>query len=524
MLTPAEAWALRRALAGKDWTEAQGAISRIIDAQAHNAREHRDADLLSRFFGVEMMTEILSANPDSPCPGAPRIDDYSVPELPAYARLTAAQERIASEAGRWERDFTAWAGRAANETPLSFHRAAGLALAGVAIGRRLYIPTHWGEDVHPNLYVMIIAISTFYHKTTSLRLAERMLRRTMPYMHLPEPGSPENLLLQISGAESLLDGMREEDRARYRRGITHFAAQRLIIRDEMSGLFKSMGKDYMAGMKERLMQLYDAPDELPMSTNSKGIVIIRDGALNILGTTTPASLGCAVTSVDWRDGTLARFCLITPEPGYEDRPPAAGREPSDALEAAISKLHSSLPEPTLGGEGDRPRSERWAIDVQPYKHFINYAKALRAMTAEYTGLDDRLRALYGRHPTKALKIAIILAALDWITDGNQDRPHICEPHWFRAQQIAEEWRASAHRCLKEMSTSAFNEAEVRVRYILGRFPQGITRMDLYRKSDLSARQLDDVLAALIEAGEVEEKVLATRGRMAKLYRWAREDD
>jgi hypothetical protein len=524
MLTPAEAWALRRALMGKDWKEAQGAISRVVDTLAGNAAQHRDVNQLSAFFGADLMAEIFHANPDGPCPGAPQGDDFNVPDLPAYARLSTSQEKLAGEAGQWERDFTAWAGRTANETPLSFHRIAGLAIAGVAIGRRLYVATHYGEDVHPNLYVMIVAISTYYHKTTSLRLAERLLRRAMPYMHLPEPGSPENLLLQISGAESLLDGMREQDKDKYRRGITHFAAQRLIIRDEMSGLFKAMGKDYMAGMKERLMQLYDAPDELLMSSNSKGIVVIKDAALSILGTTTPASLASAVTGVDWRDGNMARFCLVTPEPDYTDRPPSDGREACADLEAVILRLHTSLPEPVPASEGDGRKSERWALEVKAYKHFQTYTKALRSMTSEKANLDDRLRGFYGRHPTKTLKIATILAGLDWATEGCKARPVISEAHWFRAQQIAEELRASAHRCLKEMTTSAFNEAEVKVRYILGRFPQGISRADLYRRSDLPAKALDDVMGALIEAGEVEEKATPTRGRMAKVYQWAKESD
>lgn len=524
MLTPAESWALRRALAGKDWKDAQGTISRVIDTQACNAAAHRDADLLGKFFGPEMMAEIFAANPDAPCPGAPRIGDFDVPDLPAYARLSSTQEKLATEAGQWERDFTAWAGRAANETPLSFHRAAGLAIAGVAIGRRCYIATHYGEDVHPNLYVMIVAISTYYHKTTSLRLAERLLRRTMPYMHLPEPGSPENLILQISGAESLLEGMRESDKDRYRRGITHFAAQRLIVRDEMSGLFKAMGKDYMAGMKERLMQLYDAPDELLMSSNAKGIVVIKDAALSMLGTTTPASLASSVSGVDWRDGNMARFCLVTPEADYADRPAGDGREECAGLEAVLRRLHMTLPEPVPASEGDGRKSERWELVVKPYRHFQSYAKAMRMMTGEKADLDDRLRGFYGRHPTKALKISIILSALDWASDGCKGRPVVTEAHWFRAQQIAEEMRASAHRCLKEMSTSAFNEAEVRVRSLLARFPSGITRMDLLRRSDLLAKALDEVLGALIEAGEVEEKAQATRGRMSKVYRWAKDDD
>jgi hypothetical protein len=382
----------------------------------------------------------------------------------------------------------------------------------------VYAPTHWGEDVHPNFYVMIVAISTYFHKTTSLRLVEKMLQRTMPHMHLPEPGSPENLLAQLAGNLDLLENMHTRDKDRYRKGLTRFAGQRLIIRDELSGLFRSMGKDYMAGMKERIMQMYDGSDELPVSTNTKGILIVKETALSIVGTTTPAGLSAAVTADDWRDGSLARFVLITPEPDFKDRPIDGSDERPDALDAVIRNLHTKLPEPPdFTSSEDRP--ERWAITIHPYQHFLAYSKAMRSMTASGTGLDDRLRALYGRHPVKALKVAITLAALDWAQAGSIGRPEVENRHWFRAQQIAEAWRASAHRCLKDLSMSSYAEAEMRVRNYLARFPEGATRTQLLKGTDLAKRTMDEVIETLVEAGEIDVLQRKTNGRTAHVFKW-----
>ena len=55
--------------------------------------------------------------------------------------------------------------------PLAFHQGAGLWLAALAIGRRLYIHTPWGQRVFPNLYVMLVAVSTYYRKSAGLSLA-----------------------------------------------------------------------------------------------------------------------------------------------------------------------------------------------------------------------------------------------------------------------------------------------------------------------------------------------------------------
>jgi predicted helicase len=47
-----------------------------------------------------------------------------------------------------------------------------------------------------------------------------------------------------------------------------------------------------------------------------------------------------------------------------------------------------------------------------------YEQALRSMTAPSSSLDDRLRAIYGRLHVQAIKVAILLAALDWADSGD----------------------------------------------------------------------------------------------------------
>lgn len=529
-LSAIELYAMRAALAGDHSKWHDLPFNGMIRYTCENLERAGASGLqaaqraISYLFDSETVIALNQIDLDSPPPAAPTVkrpsDDIAVPALPANVALTTDQERLATEAGNWEREYTAWAGRQANETPLNFHQLGGLILGGVAIGRRLYVGTDWGEDVHPNLYGMIVAISTYYHKTTSLRLAQGMLRRTMPHMQLPDPGSPENFMRQLAGDCSLLDGLRPADKMRYMRGMP-FAGQRVIFRDELSGLFRSMSKDYMAGMKESIMKMFDGDEEIPLSSNTRGTTVVHDIALSIFGTTTPAGLSCAVTNVDWRDGNMARFCLIAPPPDYHDRP-RHKRESSDRLDAILRTLHERLPmPPALDSMGELPKMERWSLIVKPYEQFSAYSETIRAMTAPGENLDDRLRPLYGRHPVKALKVAIILAALDWAENGCKERPIVQEPHWYRAQQIAEEWRASAHRVLKDMTTSEYNEAETKVRLALARDDSnGMTKTALLKITDLRVRDLDEVLGTLIDAGEIEEvDQKSTGGRRARVYRW-----
>ncbi|MFN8531559.1 MAG: hypothetical protein U0670_23390 [Anaerolineae bacterium] len=71
--------------------------------------------------------------------------------------------------------------------------------------------------------------------------------------------------------------------------------RRGLLKDEVSGLFGAINKrDYMVGMKDLLMELYDCPDYFDKDTQT-GLNVVENAALSILGVTTPASLGSAIS-------------------------------------------------------------------------------------------------------------------------------------------------------------------------------------------------------------------------------------
>jgi hypothetical protein len=68
-------------------------------------------------------------------------------------------------------------------------------------------------------------------------------------MLMPQPGSLESFMSMLGGIlpPNFAD-IPQLDRARLEKG-NRYAAQRGLLRDELSGLFKSIGRDYMAGLK-----------------------------------------------------------------------------------------------------------------------------------------------------------------------------------------------------------------------------------------------------------------------------------
>jgi len=182
-LTPQDAYVLARAIVGLLYdgvplSPLTGLLLAHLDPQMPD-----DLQILRRVLGQQLMLEVLRVDPDAAPPEAPfrNTDLNIVPDLPEDARLTEAQIKEASSVGTWLDDYVRWAGTAANETPLNFHIGAGLYLAAIAVGRRLYIQTPWRQQVFSNLDIMIVAVSTYYRKSVGLSLANEVARPTHDY-------------------------------------------------------------------------------------------------------------------------------------------------------------------------------------------------------------------------------------------------------------------------------------------------------------------------------------------------------
>jgi len=522
-LSPQDAYGLARALVGMSWDSLQlspavGLLLAHLDPTVPD-----DLRFLRKVLGQELLRAVLAVDPNAPPPPLPQraADLNIVQELPASAKLTDVQLQQAAGVGKWLNDYIRWAGSSANETPLAFHLGAGLYLAAIAVGRRLYIHTPWRQQVFPNLYLMVVAVSTYYRKSAGLSLASEVARLAIPHMLMPQPGSPENFMSMLGGIlpPNFAD-IPQLDRARLEKG-NRYAAQRGLLRDELSGLFKSMGRDYMAGLKELIMTLYDCPPYLDSNTNNKGLVVIRDAALSILGAATPAELSSALSSSDWFNGNLARFGLLTPEPDYKERPaPGDSQTPSD-LANRLRRLHERLPEPPMPDAlGEKKTSEAWSLSADIWIACHAYEQALRAMTAPSSSLDDRLRAVYGRLHVQAIKVATLLAAMDWADEeGGLPHPKVTAAHWYRAQQIVEDWRASAHRLLADLGENEEGRLENRILSFLRACGGVATVRDIYRALRSARKPVIEALRALEEDGCIERVELPPKpGVKSEAYR------
>jgi hypothetical protein len=285
----------------------------------------------------------------------------------------------------WLNQYVTWASRVGNQTPITFHQAAGIWLLSVAIGRRLYVEAPWGIKLYSNTYMMMVADTTFYRKTTAYKLAETVIRDAIPHMLMPTPGSPERFQEALAGRmPSNYKELSYEQQELLSKGRA-FAAQRGLFKDEIAGLFGAFNrKDYMAGMKDLIMEMYDCPDYSDKDTQT-GLTIVKDAAPSILGVTTPTGLAGAITDADWQNGLLPRFLLLTPEPNYVERPTLKKYEkPPAELVAGLQQLYERLPMPKQEGDG-WASPEALRVDAECWDEVEKYSSRLPALRFEAVG-------------------------------------------------------------------------------------------------------------------------------------------
>jgi predicted transcriptional regulator len=466
------------------------------------------------------MTSIVNRY-QQPKPPRQRVEVH-VPPLPAEAALTDAEAAAAEQIGRLLDVFMTWATRRAALTPSLFLEAAYLWLVSVAVARRACIQIG-GTRYFSRLWVLWVAITTRYAKSTGLMAVHDVVERAFPHMLIPNQSTPEALIAALAGrVPDNLDSLPEVDRQRIQAGLK-FAAQRGLLIDEASSLLGASRKDYMHGLVELLLQTYDMKERLEFATKGQGLLIIRKPGLSILGATTPMAMARYVSLDQWETGETARYALLCPE-NQPDQvvgfigDESVSYEPPSELVTGLKQLHEWLPDPPDPHQPDSPEKLLYArITPDALRRLDTYHKALQNMIGD--DLDTRLHGNYGRLPAIAMTVALNLALSDWVYQAHGNRPTIQVGHAARAQQIVERWRASVHRLLPTLDETADSRGQARIVALLRNSP-GMTARELSRYCGMKTRDMNNALAVLLESGEItyHEHTPPNGGRPTRLYR------
>jgi hypothetical protein len=236
-----------------------------------------------------------------------------VPALPGEALLPeAVADDGAAARAVWLEPYLAAAGALSPRTPRALHEAAGVFALATAIARRAYVQVG-GKKLYPAFFLCFVERSTLYSKTGGLDVLRLLLDAAgLRDLLLPASFTPQALVADL--ALHVPPAVREGgagEQARWLERHRH-GAQRAIVRDELAGLFEDCTRDYNAGLLPLLLKLDGAPELVdPDLTLSRGLVEVRDVAVNLIGATTPAAFRPhAAQPYHWENGLFGRFVLL----------------------------------------------------------------------------------------------------------------------------------------------------------------------------------------------------------------------
>ncbi|MCH7823390.1 MAG: DUF3987 domain-containing protein [Acidobacteria bacterium] len=355
------------------------------------------------------------------------------------------------------RRYIEWA-EPVTDAPIEFHVASSLALAGTVAGRKIWLDRGHGR-LYPNVWVLILAPSSFYRKSTAISQAEHLLwdYRDGVYL-LPNEASPEKFL----------DNLKSQPTGLFRH-------------KEFAALLAQFDRSYMMGFKELLTELYDCPRRYTRTLRREEVVV-ENPCLSILAASTFDWLLEKTKAGDIRGGFFSRFLYFAPR--LKSKRLAFPLPGDEGLENRIANEICLLD----GMEGE----VRLADDARDYyeRWIFNHEDELDGH--EHAGM---LSGFYTRYADYALKFAMLYAA-------TADRSLIVSrERVIQAIELVEFLKATIRRLVTEDFT--FSWYDKHRKRVLDQIRRSGGRMEyspLLKNLHLPANQVGQILGTMCDDG------------------------
>jgi hypothetical protein len=371
------------------------------------------------------------------------------------------------------------------------------------------------KNIYPNIYVLIVAHSTLYAKTTAFDIARDVLEKAnLSRLTLPVGITPQSLISELTNRkpEKFSDWEMEDQNNWHEE--RNFSAQRAWLMDEASSLLDAFDQKITAELLIHVLKLYDCPDKLTAaSTIARGRETIRWSYLTICGPTTPAAMRIHLNNkTRWGDGLFARFLFITPDtPPIKVFYPRELEIPEELFEPLREMAIERLPfrKYTDFEMTKMPSPEAIKIELEDgvEERWKEYHGGLWQLMKD-RAVPEKLFSNYGRFHVNAIKVAMQLAAIDWSIQHLAGNIKVSLLHWWRAQTIIEGYRASLHRMIEDANRP--DEDENLERKILRRLkvaPEGLTIREisivLHMTDNLKRIEVDKIIERMVKDGLIE---------------------
>lgn len=369
------------------------------------------------------------------------------------------------------------------DAPDDFHHFIGLSMLSAALGKKVYL-RQGITNIYPNLWMVIIAPSSLYHKSTCLSIGHGVLDEAFPGSVYPTEFSHEKILEVIAEKPS---------------GIFIFY--------EFITFMKMLTRDYMSGAKSMLTELYDCPANYTRATLAKAYTIKRP-VISILGATTIQWFIGQIKEQDIEGGFLPRFIFYPSSDKLRTVPLPPAIEDSSTKEIAI-ELKKMVNAILLNDKGEK----RLSISPEAKEKYEQWYYSFEKRDG---GDGQRYKSFMRRYGIIILKFSILYQIM---IDPSEDS--IC----LEAMEMAlKDIKVLEHKikmlCEGDMTFTKEEEVKLKIRRIIeSSKDKGISQSDLGRRSGLLSHQLRNVLESLKDEQYIADEMLDTGAdKKAKIWK------
>jgi hypothetical protein len=460
--------------------------------------------------------ELLDANPQIPPPIPPDpLDAEPVPALPESCRVDPALGR---DACAWLDEYIGFSRQWSPRAYDGFHEACGIWTLSTVAARR--VQGDYGGERYTNLYIALCARSSLWAKSTTTKIAKRLLKLAgLDWLLAADDATPQAFIASMNRSIPPGYDTMDDDHQAIARLQVAFPGQRGWFFEELGQKVEAIlnPRGYMAEFRSILRRFDDDLDDSSNLTISRGLDYVARPYLALLGNLTPADLQDTARAYKklWSDGFWARFGLVTP-PRSANRSkghfPQGKRIYPATLITPLQNWHKRLGQPQV--EIDDVIDEKGKVTGQKTATVDPFAiteipwgsGVFDAINAYHDGLTDILEqsqgfefdTSYARFAEKALRMALLFASF-----SNSEAVEM--KHWARAQEIAERWRANLHETYAQVNAAPPSEeakAEDKVCEIVGKLGTP-TAADVARYVYGKSRtEVSRILDGLVAAGSL----------------------
>lgn len=367
--------------------------------------------------------------------------------------------------------------------------SAGIFLISLATRRQQYIDLKQAK-IRFNLFMLIMGFSGKSRKTTTFSMIEEICNRLDEDMLIPEKMTPQALFKELVHQPNAL-----------------------LMRDELSGMFQDLQRDYMRGMTEFLSKLYDNKRRMKEGTISRGKQILENTFFRFYGGTTPTVVKY-MKDEQFEQGFMPRFHIVYDNDKNRKRK-LLGFESSvfmQNIDDVVTELEKMKNLPTnIFLARDKPQIFE---DFELYC----YAEADKYLDQE----DLLLAAYYERLPIHSLKLAGLFQITDLADLDYQQKECILTDDYIElackfGRLFEQEYLNLVYRYRSDAPSAPFRTEERRLNKLQNIIKQSgdwIKKSELHDKTKMVKRIFDETLETLDSMEKISE-VFVSKAKLVK---------